>query len=125
MKKILIVEDDDVARELVRMTLERQGYAVETACDGIEGFDLALSGRPDLVVTDIQMPSADGAHLVRRLRDTPETASTPVVITTGDGLRQRRLHALAGRGRLRAQAHRPGLAHQDRAPPSGMTGAFR
>ncbi len=85
MKKILIVEDDDVMRELIQLTLERQGYEVDTACDGLEGYDLAVNRRPDLIVTDIQMPSADGAHLVRRVRDTPEIAVTPIVITTGTG----------------------------------------
>ena len=84
-KKILVVEDDDVERELVRMTLERQGYAVETAEDGISGYELALSGRPDLIVADIQMPAADGVHLVRRVRDTAEIAATPVVIVSGMG----------------------------------------
>ena len=83
MKRILVVEDDDVARELMQMTLERQGYAVDAAGDGIEGYDLAVRNRPDLIVSDLQMPAADGTHLVRRIRDTPEIASTPIVITTG------------------------------------------
>jgi DNA-binding response OmpR family regulator len=84
-KKILIVEDDEVARELMRMTLEHQGYAVETAEDGLRGYELALQSRPDLIVTDLQMPSADGVHLVRRLRDTDVLAQTPVLIVTGMG----------------------------------------
>lgn len=84
-KRILIVEDDDIARELVKMTLERQGFAVDTAADGIDGYELALSSRPDLIVTDIQMPAADGVHLVRRIRDTTEIASTPIIIITATG----------------------------------------
>ena len=85
MKRILVVEDDDEQRELVRMTLERQGYAVDTAEDGLRGYELAVESRPDLIVADIQMPSADGVHLVRRVRDTAELASTPVVIVSGTG----------------------------------------
>ena len=85
MKRILIVEDDDVARELMRMTLERQGYAVEAAEDGIKGYELAVASRPDLIVADIQMPAADGVHLVRRVRDTDEIAKTPIIIVTGTG----------------------------------------
>ncbi len=85
MKRILVVEDDDVQRELMRMTLERQGYAVETAADGIEGYEAAVRARPDLIIADIQMPAADGVHLVRRVRDTQEIAHTPIVITTGTG----------------------------------------
>lgn len=84
-RKILIVEDDDVMRELVRMALTREGYAVTVAEDGISGYEQAVSLRPDLIITDIQMPAADGAHLVRRVRDTTEIARTPIIVTTGYG----------------------------------------
>ncbi len=84
-KKILVVEDDDVARELVRMTLERKGYVVVTAEDGLRGYDAAVSVRPDLIITDVNMPAADGVHLVRRVRDTPDIATTPIIVTTGYG----------------------------------------
>jgi CheY-like chemotaxis protein len=83
--KILVVEDDEVARELMRRALERQGYQVTTAEDGIDGYELALAERPDLIVTDIRMPAADGAHLVRRVRDTPELTATPILVTTAYG----------------------------------------
>ena len=82
---ILVVEDDDVARELMRRALVRQGYEVRTAADGIEGFDAAIGEPPDLIITDVNMPAADGAHLVRRVRDTREIESTPIVVTTGYG----------------------------------------
>ena len=85
MKTILVIEDDDVARELMRMALERRGYKVLVAADGIEGYEEALRARPDLIVTDIKMPAADGIHLVRRVRDTTELASTPILVTTGFG----------------------------------------
>jgi CheY-like chemotaxis protein len=85
MKKILVVEDDEVSRELVRMTLERRGYAVVVAEDGVRGYEQAVEGRPDLIITDVWMPAADGVHLVRRVRDTPEIAATPILVTTGFG----------------------------------------
>lgn len=85
MKKILVVEDDEVERELVRMTLEREGYSVVTAEDGVRGFELALSERPDLIITDVAMPAADGAQLVRRVRSAPEVSETPILVTTGFG----------------------------------------
>ncbi len=85
MKRILIVEDDEVARELMRMTLERKGFGVVTAEDGVRGYELAVAERPDLIITDVMMPAADGVHLVRRVRDTDEIASTPILITTGYG----------------------------------------
>ena len=85
MKKILVVEDDEVARELMRMALARAGYEVSTAEDGVRGYEQAVAGRPDLIITDIQMPAADGIHLVRRVRDTPEVARTPILVTTAYG----------------------------------------
>ena len=85
MKTILVIEDDDVARELMRMALERRGYRVIVAEDGIQGYEQATVVRPDLIITDIQMPAADGIHLVRRVRDTPELESTPILVTTGFG----------------------------------------
>jgi CheY-like chemotaxis protein len=85
VKKILVAEDDEVARQLMCMTLERQGFEVLTAEDGLKAYELALSVRPDLIVTDVNMPGADGAHFVRRVRDTGEIAATPIVVTTGYG----------------------------------------
>ena len=85
LKTVLVVEDDDDQRELMRMTLEKHGYAVLTAEDGIKGYDQAISDPPDLIVTDINMPGADGIHLVRHVRDTPEIAETPILVTTGYG----------------------------------------
>ena len=84
-KKILVAEDDEVARQLMCMTLERQGFEVLTAEDGLKAYELARSVRPDLIITDVNMPGADGAHFVRRVRDTEEIAATPIVVTTGYG----------------------------------------
>lgn len=84
-KKILVVEDDDETRELLRMALERRGYVVFTAEDGLGGFDEAVRCHPDLIITDVTMPAADGVHLVRRVRDIPEFAETPILVTTAFG----------------------------------------
>ena len=91
MKTILLVEDDEVGRELVRMTLERAGYRVVSAGDAARGFELAGAVRPDLIVTDVWMPAggegvqAEGVDLVRRVRETPELASTPILVVTAFG----------------------------------------
>ena len=86
-KKILVIEDDDVARELMGMALLKRGYQVTLAENGVEGFDTALFLKPDLIVTDIRMPAADGIHVVRRVRDTTTLETTPILVTTafGDG----------------------------------------
>jgi CheY-like chemotaxis protein len=86
-KKILVIEDDDVARELMGLALLKRGYQVTLAENGVEGYDTALFLKPDLIVTDIRMPAADGIQVVRRVRDTPTLEATPILITTafGDG----------------------------------------
>ncbi|HYJ46008.1 MAG TPA: response regulator [Pyrinomonadaceae bacterium] len=84
-KTILVIEDDDITRELMRMSLERRGYRVVVAEDGLRGYEEAVKTLPDLIVTDIYMPAADGVHLVRRVRDTPELRETPILVTTGFG----------------------------------------
>jgi len=83
--RILVIEDDDEMRELMRMALEQNGYEVTTASDGVHGYDTALFLRPDLIVTDIRMPGADGIHVVRRVRDTQSLENTPILVMTAFG----------------------------------------
>lgn len=85
MSKILVIEDDDVARELMRIALEARGHEVSVADNGVTGYDAAVLAKPDLIVTDIQMPGADGVHVVRRVRDTLGLEQTPILVTTAFG----------------------------------------
>ena len=85
MSKILVIEDDDVSRELMRMALESRGHEVTVADNGVSGYDTALFLTPDLIVTDIRMPGADGVHVVRRVRDTPSLQGVPILVTTAFG----------------------------------------
>ena len=84
-KKILLIENDDEMRELMRTTFEQNGYEVATASDGVSGYDMALFMRPDVIVKHIRLPGADGIHLVRRVRDTSSLANTPILVTTPFG----------------------------------------
>ena len=84
-KKILIIENDEEMRELMRATLADNGYQVTTATDGVHGYDTALFLKPDLIVTNIQMPGADGIHVVRRVRDTTSLEKTPILVITDFG----------------------------------------
>ena len=87
MSRILVIEDDVDERELMRATLSERGHEILVAEDGVRGYDTALFVRPDLIVTDIGMPAADGVHVVRRVRDTDSLEKTPILVTTafGDG----------------------------------------
>ena len=84
-KRILVIEDDDETRELLRMALEKRGYQVTVAEDGVRGYDTALFLKPDLIITDIGMPGADGVHVVRRVRHTTSLERTPILVTTAFG----------------------------------------
>ena len=84
-KKILLIENDDEMREVMRTTFEQNGYEVATASDGVTGYDMALFMKPDVIVTDIRLPGADGIHVVRRVRDTAAISKTPILITTPFG----------------------------------------
>ncbi len=84
-KRILVIEDNDETRELLRMALEKRGYQVTIAEDGVRGYDTALFLKPDLIITDIQLPGADGVHVIRRVRDTASLEKTPILVTTAFG----------------------------------------
>ena len=80
--KILIVEDNAVSREMLRVLLELGGYKVVCSEDGSDGFLKALTETPDLIITDVEMPNIDGFSLLRLLRKEPKTANIPVIVFT-------------------------------------------
>ena len=80
-KKVLIIEDNHVLRETTAAFLEGEGYAVLTAPDGQNGFDLAVKEKPDLIVLDVVMPGKSGYEVCRGLRE--KAILTPVIIVTG------------------------------------------
>lgn len=67
MKSILVVEDDDDLRSILREGLFSEGYAVAQACNGSQALDYLQSHRPDIVLTDLSMPEMDGIELIARL----------------------------------------------------------
>src|SRR5438105_116321 len=79
---ILVVDDDPVVRSLMRATLERDGFVVVEARDGVEGCRLYEEHHPDLLLVDLVMPHMDGYELCRVLRSRPESAYVPIVVAT-------------------------------------------
>ena len=79
---VLLVEDDEDKRQLLKVALEMAGYNVRTATDGAEGLAAVESHQPDLIVTDVMMPNMDGYELARRVRANPSTRFIPVIIQT-------------------------------------------
>ncbi|AIB10564.1 chemotaxis protein CheY [Azospirillum argentinense] len=82
---LLVVDDDREIRTLLSQFLTRHGFRVTGAKDGVEMMRTLDSARVDLIVLDLMMPGEDGLSLCRRLRATPETAQTPVIMLTAMG----------------------------------------
>jgi PAS domain S-box-containing protein len=81
--RILIVDDDRKILDLLLDLLEVEGYEVASAVDGAQAIELALSFKPDIVVSDVVMPNVGGLELCRRLKEDPRTAYVPVLLISG------------------------------------------
>ena len=82
MKKLLIVDDEDGVRALVRMTLDNGLFQIIEASEGLEALDLAREYHPDLVLLDVMLPDVSGMDICRKIKDDPDLASTTVVMLT-------------------------------------------
>ncbi|HET8550807.1 MAG TPA: response regulator [Bryobacteraceae bacterium] len=94
MKTILIADDKDSSRELIRALLERSGYRVEEAADGTEAVERARTVHPDLILLDLQMPRLDGFGVLRELRQDDRFRDKPVVALTAYAMHGDREKAL-------------------------------
>lgn len=81
-KKVLVVDDEMHIVHVVAIKLRNNGYDVITASNGAEAFELASKSKPDIIVTDCQMPVMTGIELVTKLRQTEETKDIPVIVLT-------------------------------------------
>jgi two-component system cell cycle response regulator DivK len=88
MPRILLVEDNEMNRDMLSRRLVRNGYEVSIAVDGQQGVDMALSERPDLILMDMSLPVIDGWEATRRVRANDVTRKIPVIALTA--------HAMAG-----------------------------
>ena len=82
MPLIVVMDDDAGTRMLVAQVLKKDGYDVLSADDGQKGLELIKTHRPDLVVSDVQMPLMDGFQMLERVRSDPDLAATPVILLT-------------------------------------------
>lgn len=80
---VLLVEDDRSVRRYLEVTLQRSGYRVLTASDGLEAMKLAMSSAIDIIVTDAIMPNLSGQQLAAFLRKNPKLSRVPIVLLTG------------------------------------------
>ncbi len=88
MQKILLVEDNEMNRDMLSRRLIRNGYAVVIAIDGQQGVDMALSERPNIILMDMSLPVIDGWEATRRIKADDATRAIPVIGLTA--------HAMSG-----------------------------
>ena len=88
MTKILLVEDNEMNRDMLSRRLERRGYEVVIAVDGQQGVDLAQSTSPDLILMDMSLPIIDGWEATRQLKGMETVKATPIIALTA--------HAMSG-----------------------------
>jgi two-component system phosphate regulon response regulator PhoB len=94
MHRILIVEDERDINDLIGFNLQRAGYEVIKAYDGLEGTELALRERPDLILLDLMIPGRDGYGVFRELRRDSRTSNTPVIMLTARAQTEDRIQGL-------------------------------
>lgn len=88
MSRILLVEDNEMNRDMLSRRLTRKGYEVVIAMDGGQGLAMASSTSPDLILMDMSLPVIDGWEATRQLRAAPETHALPIIALTA--------HAMSG-----------------------------
>ena len=86
MPKILLVEDNEMNRDMLSRRLQRKGYEVVIAVDGGEGVEMAHSQSPDLILMDMSLPVLDGWEATRRLKAAPDTSKIPVIALTAHAM---------------------------------------
>jgi CheY-like chemotaxis protein len=88
MPTILLVEDNEMNRDMLSRRLQRKGHEVLIALDGAQGVELARSHNPDLILMDMSLPVLDGWQATQQIKAIPETSSIPIIALTA--------HAMAG-----------------------------
>jgi len=88
MASILLVEDNEMNRDMLTRRLARRGFDVTTAEDGVQGVERAKSGKPDLILMDLSLPLLDGWEATRLLKQSEDTRGIPIIALTA--------HAMAG-----------------------------
>jgi two-component system, cell cycle response regulator DivK len=84
--RILLIEDNEMNRDMLARRLARRGYEVLTAVDGAEGVRLAHDERPELILMDMSLPVLDGWEATRRLKSDAATASVPIIALTAHAM---------------------------------------
>lgn len=93
--KILLVEDNEMNRDMLTRRLSRRGYAVVAAADGLAAVEAALREQPDVILMDMGLPVLDGWEATRQIKANPHTTSIPIIALTAHAMADDRDRALA------------------------------
>jgi len=94
MAKLLIVEDNEMNRDMLTRRLERKGFTIVVAVDGAEGIAMVRAASPDLILMDMSLPVLDGWEATRQLKAAPETRTIPIIALTAHAMETDREKAL-------------------------------
>jgi len=94
MAKILLVEDNEMNRDMLSRRLQKKGYEVVMAVDGEQGVAMAASESPDLILMDMSLPVVDGWEATRRIKENPATGAIPIIALTAHAMSDDRQKAL-------------------------------
>ena len=94
MPNLLLVEDNELNRDMLSRRLRKRGYEIEIAVDGQEGLDRVAAARPDLILMDMSLPVIDGWEATRRLKADPATRDIPIIALTAHAMASDREEAL-------------------------------
>ncbi|HEV8440771.1 MAG TPA: response regulator [Methylomirabilota bacterium] len=95
MARILLVEDNEMNRDMLSRRLQKRGYEVIVAVDGVEGVAMARTARPALILMDMSLPGLDGWEATRQLKAEPATGAVPIIALTAHAMAGDREKALA------------------------------
>ena len=96
MKKILLVEDNEMNKDMLSRRLIKKGYEVVFAMDGQEAIDMAQSETPDVILMDMGLPVKDGLQATKEIKENSDTADIPVIALTANAMAEHRQQALDG-----------------------------
>ena len=96
MKKILLVEDNEMNKDMLSRRLIQKGYEVVFAMDGQEAIDMAQSETPDVILMDMGLPVKDGLQATKEIKENSDTANIPVIALTANAMAEHRQQALDG-----------------------------
>ena len=94
MKKILLVEDNEMNKDMLSRRLIKKGYEVVFAMDGQEAIDMAQSETPDVILMDMGLPVKDGLQATKEIKENSDTANIPVIALTANAMAEHRQEAL-------------------------------